>query len=203
VQLKEVEEGEQTCLAYETEKSRYLNGLTRERPSQKTMTAASIVLRRSYGKSRSGCATCRSRRVKCDEAKPVWCLCPRSHACFDVELRPLRSQRCARSSRVCQYANREIASTDGRRQAIAWLQSVYCACQRWEENGQPPFPTLATPSPLEFQFLRARDRRYLWFIGESGNLLDRRGTTDFCLWWALYDLYAYSKFRYSMYLVSD
>lgn len=59
--------------------------------------------RKTHLKSRTGCATCRARRIKCDESKPQWYVSADKNAIFVRSLSRLYSINCTRRQVHCDF----------------------------------------------------------------------------------------------------
>lgn len=59
--------------------------------------------RKTHMKSRTGCATCRARRIKCDESKPQWYVSADKDGIFVRLLSRLYSINCTRRQVRCDF----------------------------------------------------------------------------------------------------
>lgn len=59
--------------------------------------------RKTHLKSRTGCATCRARRIKCDESKPQWYVSADKNVIFVRLLSRLYSINCTRRQIRCDF----------------------------------------------------------------------------------------------------
>ncbi|KAL6825390.1 hypothetical protein J3E69DRAFT_334219 [Trichoderma sp. SZMC 28015] len=126
------------------------------------METVKTVIRRSHVKSRNGCQTCKRKRVKCDEFRPI-------------------CRRCLFTGSECGYYRSPVTQATDAFDSLWWPTHIEKSCIQWKETGRPPFPTLKIATSLGWHNMPLADLRYLYQTALAVSVLDLSGTSDMCL----------------------
>ncbi|KAH6668311.1 hypothetical protein B0J14DRAFT_159287 [Halenospora varia] len=122
--------------------------------------------RRSHTKSRTGCAMCKRRHIRCDETLP-------------------QCKNCTKYSCRCPYQDlpendhRELIATKAN---LMWTSEIKAEIRSWQQIGRSSFPSLCVFPAIPFEKISFEDLRLIHHVASISSELSASNSSNFTIW---------------------